>query len=194
MKSSSVLQSGSTKKPGQIKHGVYDIPKGLSPLRFSICFTTAPRLPFPTYKITIPEGLSLKQMSKLFSDPEGFIEAASQPALIASLGVNAETLEGLLMPDTYFFDEEPSPEVMVARMLEEFRKRYASLQAEFPEAATRDLMEVVTVASLVEEETKVDEERATVAAVIYNRQRKKMPLDMDSTFAVCAGKIWAAFA
>ncbi|MBX7257733.1 MAG: endolytic transglycosylase MltG [Candidatus Hydrogenedentes bacterium] len=169
------------KKPGTIKHGVYELPKGLSPTQLLHLLYEGPNVTISEYKITVPEGLSLKQTSELFGDPEGFIKAASNPELIASLGIKANTLEGFLMPNTYFFDVEPAPEVMVARMLEEFRKQYAVLQSEFPEAASRDLMEVVTVASLVEEETKIDEERATVAAVVYNRLRKKMPLDMDST-------------
>lgn len=169
------------KQPGQIKHGVYDLPKGLSPTQLLHHLYEGPNITVSAYKITVPEGLSLKQMSRLFSDPDGFVKAASDAALIASLGIDAKSLEGFLMPDTYYFDEEPAPEAMVARMLEEFRKRYATLVAESPEAATRDLLEVVTVASLVEEETRIDEERATVAAVIYNRLRKKMSLDMDST-------------
>ncbi|MFA6245137.1 MAG: endolytic transglycosylase MltG, partial [Candidatus Hydrogenedentales bacterium] len=72
------------KKPGQIKHGAYDIPKGLSPTQILHLLYDGPTVAISAYKVTIPEGLSLKQMSKLFSDPEGFIEAASQPALIAS--------------------------------------------------------------------------------------------------------------
>jgi len=168
-----------------VQQGIYDLPQGLSPTELLRMLQEGPNVRFP---IMIPEGLTIKQASKLFDGPDAFIAAASDPELIRSLGIDAETLEGFLMPDTYVFDKEPSPADVVRRMVEQFKKRYDALAAEAPGAPARDLIEVVTVASLVEEESRVKEERPLVAAVIYNRIKGKMTLDFDSTLQFALDK------
>ncbi|GMU91817.1 MAG: aminodeoxychorismate lyase [Candidatus Hydrogenedentota bacterium] len=171
-----------------IKQGFYDIPRGLSPIEILRQLQSGPNVSEARYKITMVEGQTIAQMSKQFADPDAFIAAASDPELIASLGISAQTLEGFLMPDTYFFTEEPTPKQVVERMVGEFKEEYAQLVAEFPEAADRDLMEVVTIASLIEEESRVEEERPLVAAVIYNRIAKRMTLDLDCTLQFALDK------
>jgi len=73
-------------------------------------------------------------------------------------------------------------------MAAQFEKEYAALLEEIPGAAQRDIKEIVTVASLVEEEARVDEERPQIAAVIYNRLNKDMALQMDCTIQYALGK------
>jgi UPF0755 protein len=73
-------------------------------------------------------------------------------------------------------------------MVTQFEKEYEALLQEHPAARERSKLEIVTVASLVEEEARVDEERAIVAAVIYNRLSKGRPLEMDSTLQFALGK------
>jgi UPF0755 protein len=85
------------------------------------------------------------------------------------------------MPDTYFFDAPPRPEDLVERMFRQFQKVYAQLLREVPGAQAFNLLEVVTVAALVEEEAKTPEERPLVASVIYNRLDEEMPLQLDAT-------------
>ena len=92
------------------------------------------------------------------------------------------------MPNTYYFAERPDERAVVERMFAQFQQDYTGLVKEIPEAAGRDLLEVVTIASLIEEECRVDEERPLVAAVIYNRLKKGMPLDLDSTLQYALGK------
>lgn len=171
-----------------IKHGTYDLQHGLSPTQLLQRLQEGPDVTVSKYKLTIPEGLTLKQMADLFPNPVAFIEAAKDPARIASLGIAANSLEGFLMPDTYFFDEQPGETQVVDRMLEHFHDVYERAVATIPEAAGHDLLEVVTVASLVEEESRVDDERPIVAAVVYNRLRRGMPLDMDSTLQYALDK------
>lgn len=175
---------------GTVQAGAYAFPEGLSALEYLHYLYDGPThyLLGDQYKLTVPEGLSIPQVATLFDDPEAFVQAASNPDLLASLGVQAPNLEGFLMPDTYFFDEKPTPEEAVTRMVEHFRSTYAELEGEIPTASARDLLEVVTVASLIEEEARVDDERAIVGAVIYNRLDKGMRLDMDSTLQFALGK------
>jgi len=139
-------------------------------------------------RLTIPEGLTIAQAATLFGRPEAFVEAAADPALIARLDVPAATLEGFLMPNTYFFDKPLAEHDAVERMVAQFQKEYAALLDKIPDAAQRDLVEVVTVASLVEEEARIDEERTTIAAVIYNRLAKGMALQLDCTIQFALGK------
>lgn len=171
-----------------IKHGSYELQKGLSPTQLLHELQDGPDITISNHKITIPEGLTLRQMSALFSNPQAFVEAATDPARISLLGIPATSLEGFLMPNTYFFDEPPNEAEVVDRMLTHFQREYEKLVQAIPAADARDLVDVVTVASLVEEESRVDEERPLVAAVVYNRIRRGMPLDMDSTLQYALDK------
>ncbi|HOT49561.1 MAG TPA: endolytic transglycosylase MltG, partial [Candidatus Hydrogenedentes bacterium] len=123
----------------------------------------------------------IEQASKLFGNPAAFVEAASDPKLIARIGIKATTLEGFLLPNTYYFDRKPTEREVVERMIAEFEKQYASLIAQSPPPEGFDKLAIVTIASLIEEEARVPEERPSVAAVIYNRLQKNMPLQFDST-------------
>jgi UPF0755 protein len=184
------LASRVDRQNGTIQAGQYVVPEGLSALEYLHLLYDGPTsyLLGDQFKLTIPEGLSIPQVAERFKQPQAFVEAASNPDLIAELGINAPNLEGFLMPDTYFFDEEPTPEEAVARMVEHFQTTYDQLKTEIPGAEDQDLLEVVTVASLVEEEARVDDERGLVAAVIYNRLDKGMRLDMDSTLQFALNK------
>jgi UPF0755 protein len=173
-----------------IKHGIYELPKGASASELLAALQAGPdrQENLNQHRVTIPEGLAIGQMQSLFEDQEAFLEAASRPALIERLGIDADTLEGFLMPNTYFFDAPPTPSEVVERMVEQFEQEYAVLLEEIPEAANYDKLAIVTAASLIEEEARVPDERPLVAAVIYNRIDRGMPLQMDATLAYIAGK------
>jgi len=171
-----------------IKQGFYNIPAGLSPTEILRMLQEGPNIADAPFKVTVAEGQTIRQTASQLKDPDAFIRAASDPELIRSLGLKVSSLEGFLMPSTYFFTEDPKPEELVRRMLEEFKARYADLLREIPQAASSDMLEVVTIASLVEEESRVDDERATIASVIYNRLERKMTLDFDSTLQFALDK------
>jgi UPF0755 protein len=171
-----------------IKHGTYDLQRGLSPTQLLHRLQEGPDITVSEYKITIPEGLTMKQMAELFPNPQAFLTAAQDPERIAALGIAAPSLEGFLMPNTYYFDKKPDEADVIDRMLHQFQEEYRRLLETIPDAADRDLMEVVTVASLVEEESRVEDERPLVAAVIYNRLDSGIALYMDSTLQYALGK------
>lgn len=101
---------------------------------------------------------------------------------IRDLDAQAANLEGYLYPDTYSFPPETTPREMIAAMVRRFRQVWRD-QLGVPEAAPlhRTPREIVTVASLVETEAKLKDERPLVASVIYNRLKIGMPLGVDST-------------
>lgn len=173
-----------------LRHGVYELPQGYSARQLLKELSNGPDRQFldEQFKLTVPEGLAIKQVAELFDNPALFIASASDPEMIASAGIEADTLEGFLMPNTYFFDKKPDEREAVERMLEQFKRDYAKLSAEIPGVTAYDLKSIVTVASLVEEEAKLDDERPVVASVIYNRLRLGMPLQMDSTLQFILGK------
>jgi UPF0755 protein len=169
--------------PGVIKHGIFDLPMGVSPMQLLDELQTQTPAPIlsNTFKVTLPEGLTLQQMAEQFDRPQSFLDAANALDTFELFGVDVGTPEGFLMPNTYYFDDPPSSQEVVARMALEFRKTLIKIESDFPAISERDLVEVVTIASIIEEEARRDDERPLVAGVIYNRLEKGMPLEMDST-------------
>jgi UPF0755 protein len=93
--------------------------------------------------------------------------------LIADLAPDAKSLEGYLFPNTYQFTRTQSSEEMIGTMVRQFRQVAQEI------GMTTDVSRVVTMASIVEKETAVAEERPLVASVYYNRLAQKMALDAD---------------
>ena len=138
-------------------------------------------------KLTIPEGLTVEQTAARVErvthvSAEEFLGAAT-PSTVRpkTLPDGINSLEGFLYPQTYFIIELDTAQVIVERLVGEFEKRTASV--DFGKASSFGLtpFQVLVIASMIEEEAKVDEERAKVAAVIYNRIERKMKLEIDAT-------------
>lgn len=182
------------KTPLSIKHGRYTLPKGLSALEvLEMLQKDAPNIFDPLempdeLKVTVPEGLTIAQAAQLFGNPQKFIKTASDTQLLARVGIEAPSLEGFLLPNTYYFDKKPTEREVVERMVGQFKKEFDALLAESPLPEGYTPLQVVTVASLVEEEARAAEERPDVAAVIYNRLKRGMPLQMDSTLQYALNK------
>lgn len=135
--------------------------------------------------VTIPEGFTVTQIAqRLERDGVGaaapFVRDFTHRGIVVG-GVRTKSLEGFLFPSTYLMPLGASPEQAAAPMLAEFFK-------ELPrDAATRartlhvTVPQAVAVASLVEREAKTEVDRPKIAAVIYNRLRLDMPLEVDAT-------------
>lgn len=101
---------------------------------------------------------------------------------IRDLDPQAANLEGYLYPDTYSFPPETSPREMIASMVRRFRQVWNDQLGTSERASlNRTPREIATIASLVETEAKLKDERPLVASVIYNRLKIGMPLGIDST-------------
>ena len=132
------------------------------------------------YELVIPEGRNLFDIATaaeqlgLFPAPK-FLEAARDPALIRDLDPQAPTLEGYLFPDTYKLSRHTTPDRLCRLMTGKFREAWRSLHT------TAGVHRTVTLASLVEKEGKLADERPRIAAVFENRLRIGMKLDCDPT-------------
>jgi UPF0755 protein len=132
-----------------------------------------------TVSLTIPEGANMFDIAARVESAglgtrEDFLNAATQETgLVADLDPAAKSLEGYLFPETYRFARTAKPTQIVAAMVRHFRLMAEQL------GLKEDVHQVVTVASLVERETAVDEERPLVASVFLNRLKKNMPLMTD---------------
>lgn len=147
------------------------------------------------YQVIIPEGYNLYQIgwtlsnTPLISSPNEFINLVKNKEYVRSLGIEADTLEGYLFPDTYYFPKgiklADIPKKMVQRYKAVFVDSYRSRAKEmgFTEH------QIITLASIVEKEAKVSSERKVIAAVYLNRLNKKMKLQADPT-AVYGTKAW----
>jgi len=132
------------------------------------------------YELAVPEGRNMFDIAAsaeklgLFS-ADAFLEAARDPGLIRDLDPHAPTLEGYLFPDTYKLSRHTTPEQLCRLMTSRFRDAWRG----FRTGATPH--DVVTLASLVEKESKLEQDRPLIAAVFENRLRIGMKLDCDPT-------------
>jgi UPF0755 protein len=131
------------------------------------------------HTVVIPEGYNIFEIAQaiqsagLGSSQDFLAVATSDTSMIADLAPDATTLEGYLFPSTYEFMRTQTMEEMAAAMVKQFRQvaREIGLSSEVERA--------VTLASIIEKETAVPEERPEVASVYYNRLEKKLPLQAD---------------
>src|SRR2546423_7099821 len=102
-------------------------------------------------------------------------------SLIHDLDPQAKNLEGYLFPDTYNFPPDSTPSYVIATMVKRFLKEWKPEWTARAQELNLTPREIVTVASLIETEAKLTEERAVIASVIYNRMKRNMPLGIDSS-------------
>jgi len=147
-------------------------------------------------RITVPEGWTKFEIAralvaipplKLKSEAEA-LRLLDDPSPIKDIDPWATSLEGYLFPDTYFVQADSTAKGLVLQMVNRFRKVYDEKLAADVKASKVPLHNIVTTASIIETEAKLDSERPIVASVIYNRIAKGMRLSMDSTI-VYASKL-----
>ncbi len=163
--------------------GEYEFTRGMSILEILRKLETGRVI---THQVTIPEGFAAQDVAKLLAgeqlvDTDRFKALVEDPRFAESLGLTGETLEGYLFPDTYRLTRGMGEEEIIRVMVARFRQ---ALPKDIDTQAQRlglDLHAVVTLASLIEKEAKLDTERPLVAAVFLNRLRRNMPLQSDPT-------------
>ena len=175
-----------TSNGSQLKAGEYDFPSPISPLGvFARLREGEQRLT----RLTIVEGWTrwdiANAMYKIpelqLAEPTSALPLMDNVSLISDLDPKAANLEGYLFPDTYDFPPDTKPAEVIAMMVKRFRKEWKPDWAERAKAMDRSPREVVTIASLIETEAKLSEDRPLIASVIYNRLHKQIALAVDST-------------
>lgn len=144
-----------------------------------------------TTKVTIPEGYSMEQIFRKLEEenvcayPDLMDAAANYQYNYSFLDEDAigdaRRLEGFLFPDTYEFYQGMQASSAINKFLVNFHNRLTQETIDLAQSRGLSLQQAVTVASMIEKEAANDEERAVIASVIYNRMRRDMPLQIDST-------------
>ena len=146
----------------------------------------------PEDLVTVPEGLSSREIAdilyrEIHLDPKAFLSLVNDSTFARSLGVGSPSLEGYLFPDTYGFVPGMEPAEIIREMVSKGRHAFG---VEFSQkAAEIDLNwhQVLTLASIVEGEARVDDERPRIAAVFMNRLKQGWRLQADPTVAYALG-------
>lgn len=137
-------------------------------------------------EVRIVEGMRLEdiaeQMAKTtLTTLRDAMNAVHSRALSERLQVSSSSLEGYLFPATYKFTKPDTAEDMIAKMVQEGRKRFTREMLERAFEMDLTLQQVLTIASIIEKETGDPSERELISGVIHNRLRIGMPLQVDPT-------------
>lgn len=149
-----------------------------------------------TLTVTIPEGYTVVQIAELL-DREGL--ATKDDFLYCAANMEVEydyipqngdfrRLEGFLFPETYNIGKGSSTEKVIEVMLDEFNKNWTSERQARADEMGMTVKEIVTLASLIEREARINDERPLISSVIYNRIEADMLLQIDATVQYALGK------
>jgi UPF0755 protein len=135
--------------------------------------------------VTIPEGFTAAQIAYRLAD-HGLVNSSNFLSVVRNTdlvidGWKTRGLEGYLFPDTYLVPRHASSATIASLMTEQFVRELPPKHVQLAHRLGFSLPQIVTVASMVEREAKVDAERPIIAGVIYNRLRRNMPLQIDAT-------------
>ncbi len=182
---------------GRFQAGNYQLAPGMTLAEITDKLNRGDVIKEEMIRFTIPEGYTVLQIAdKLAADgivnKESFLALAADAtkwtqAWVKSIPDNNQLryrLEGYLFPETYEMKKESTEQAILERLLSEWERKQKSLPQGWEAQLDKlglDLHGILTVASLVEREVAVDEERPLVAGVIYNRLKQKMPLQIDAT-------------
>ena len=166
-----------------IKPGMYDIPQGTSARAI---LGMLKRGDVVTFRFTVPEGLTITDVAQLAESAlaiprDSFELAARDTILLRQLGIEEPTAEGFLTPETYTVPGLSTARDLVQIMLRQFRQSWNPAWDDSLAARGLSRFEAVTLASIVEGEAQVDEERPIIAGVYLNRLRLGMALQADPT-------------
>lgn len=173
-----------SQKDSQIKAGHYLVEPFQSPKDLFELLSQGKGL---AVKVTIPEGLTLREVAEklkekgLIDSEQDFLALCQDEDFIRSLGLEALSLEGYLFPDTYYFDLSARPEEIVKVMVENFLKKWDPSFSKRAKELGLTEYEVLILASIIEKEALLSEEKPLISAVFHNRLKRRMPLCADPT-------------
>ena len=151
----------------------------------------------PVLKIIFPEGFTREQMAARIKavnqiarnrrkinprlSAKAYLAATARARTPATFGAARRNLEGFLFPSTYQFEPQTTSRQLVKRQLQAFEENWGKVDLAYAKSKNLTPYDVLIIASIVEKEVSAPEERALVAAVIYNRLKAGMNLGIDAT-------------
>jgi UPF0755 protein len=166
-----------------LKYGDYELFTGMAPIVAIRKLTSGQG---SVHRLTVPEGFTQEQIADrvqhdgLMSKQE-FLAGSQNEELRTRLGVQSDTLEGFLFPDTYYVAAEETADGLVRMMAHRFEEVSRRESIASPVYGEYNLFDIVRIASIIEKEAFLDSEKPRIAGVIYNRLRKNMRLACDVT-------------
>jgi UPF0755 protein len=139
------------------------------------------------YALKIIEGHNLYNIAESsgkssIMDGEQFLQLAMDQVFLQRIGITGDSLEGYLAPDTYYYSKEVGVDTFIETIV---KKTFKSFEKEDikkrMEAFNFDIHKTLTLASIIEREAKLKEEKPIISAVFHNRLKRGMPLDADPT-------------
>ncbi len=143
-------------------------------------------------RVTIPEGFNRFEIAERLADEthkataKEFLRLMSDTSLVANIAPRARNLEGYLFPDTYNYTSSTTPEELIRAMVNRFNEVLTSEWRARANQSGLSIHDTVTLASIIEEEARIPDERPKVASVFMNRLKIDMPLASDPTFIYAA--------
>ena len=178
-----------TGRSGNLKAGDYKFPSPISPLQ---AVEKIRRGDVHLERVTIPEGYNRFDIAETLAAKTGkatteeFLRLMEDQTPIEQIAPAARNLEGYLFPDTYNYNSKTTPEDLIQLMVNRFEEVFADDWAGRATQLGLTVHQVVTLASIIEEEAKVPDERPHMASVFFNRLKRGMPLASDPTFIYAA--------
>lgn len=180
---------------GTYKQGTYNVDTGMTKRQIMELFQSGKVA--MDLKVMIPEGYTVKQIAARVEEEgictaEEFLNEVNNGTFdydfLKELPEREYRLEGYLFPDTYFFTGDETVHEVVDAMLKRFSQMYTKEYQDLVASSGYTLDEIITLASMVEKEIKLPEERARAAGVMYNRLKESMTLGIDATVLYAVGK------
>ena len=144
--------------------------------------------------LTIPEGFNIEDIAarveeKGICSKDEFLNAVKSYPLPSYVKDNSDkryNLEGSLFPDTYNFEIGVEPQYIIKTMIKRFEEVWNEITQGL-DIKEDNIENIINVASIIEKEARVDEDRPLIASVIYNRLKQNMPLQIDATVIYAHG-------
>lgn len=156
--------------------------------------STTPAGPEVIARVTFPEGLRREEMAQILKDkvgmsPQRYLELTGPGARGRRLAGASQprSLEGFLFPATYDITKGMTPAQVVDAQIAAYEQNVANIDYSYARGKNLTRYDVLIIASMIEREVRVPDERALVAGVIYNRLRKGMILGIDATVQYALG-------
>ncbi len=175
---------------GQLRSGIYDLTTGMAYEDVRDRLLSGPPIEYVT--VTIPEGFTAEQIADRLQEQVGIpreeflalakgraAEFAAEHPYLAD--VHEGSLEGYLFPKTYRIVKGAVASEVIEMMLDQFDAEVATVDTSYATSRDLTLHQMVTLASMVEREARIAEERPMVSSVIYNRLAIGMKLEIDAT-------------
>ncbi len=168
---------------GRIKAGEYEFN---SSMPATVILDKLVRGEVVGHVVVVPEGFTMSQIADAIVEakvPNGkkFLAAAADRELLSSLKIPGATAEGYLFPETYNLTRRMSEKEILTLMVNEFWRKVTPDLVEQAHRVGLDLHKMITLASLIEKEAGIKEEKPLVSAVFHNRLKKRMRLQCDPT-------------